>query len=257
MSANLLSLPGELRNAIFQQLLMDQEPINPRNRPCLPQALTPELLRVNKAIHHEASSLLYSQNCFDLTTCDSERLISFLNQIGRNNASRIQDIYIEFPDICVLAADMVTFGEDCIRVLAKIRSDCTNLSTITTSLGSTNAMALELDALDKPHIVAEALALVDTHFRAITSLQQIIVKVYEDGPSAALRRVMESHGWTSNVTEQADEFRFICGNEDDDDDDDDYYNDTLRDAHYDEYESYEEHESYDDTDSDITRKAGN
>jgi len=233
MSANLLSLPGELRNAIFQQLLMDQEPINPRNRPCLPQALTPELLRVNKAIHHEASSLLYTQNCFDFTTCDSEDLISFLSQIGRNNASRIRHFYIDFPDIPNLGTDNVTLGEDCVRVLAGIQSECTNLSTIRTSLRSTNATALKLDALDKPHIVAEALALVDTHFRAITSLQQIIVEVYEDGPSAALRRVMESHGWTLNVTEQADEFRFICGNEDDDDDD--YYNDTLRDAHYDEY----------------------
>ena len=43
-------------------------------------------------------------------------------------------------------------------------------------------MALELDALDTTHIVADALALVDTHFKAITSLQEIIVEVYEDGP---------------------------------------------------------------------------
>ncbi len=235
MSANLLSLPGELRNAIFQQLLMHQEPIDPRNRPCLPQALNPELLHVNKAIHHEASSLLYTQNCFDFTKCGSEDLISFLNQIGRNNASRIRHFYIDFPNIPDLGTDNVTLGEDCVRVLARIQSDCTNLSTITTSLRSTNAMALKLDALDKPHIVAEALTLVDTHFRAITSLQQIIIEVYEDGPSAALRRVMESHGWILNVTEQADEIQF-CGNEEDDDEDeDDYYNDTLRDAHYDEY----------------------
>jgi len=256
MSANLLSLPGELRNAIFQQLLVDQDRIDPWHHSYPSQPLTPELLRVNRAIHHEAGSLLYSQNCFDLTTCDSERLISFLNQIGRNNASRICHIYIDFPDIFDLDTGNVFLGPDCVRFLARIQSDCTNLSTITTSLGSTSTAAFKLDELVKPPTVVEALALVHTHFRAITSLQQIVVEVYEDGPSAALRRVMESHGWTLNVTEQADEFRFICGNEDDDDDDD-YYNDTLRDAHYDEYESHEEHESYDDTDSDISIKAGN
>ncbi len=209
---------------------MDQEPINPRNRPCLPQALTPELLRVNKAIHHEASSLLYSQNRFDFTSCDSERLISFINQIGRVNASRIQHVYIEFPDVRILGTDKVTFGINCVRTLARIQSDCTNLSTITTSRGSTNAVALELDALDKkPHVVVKALASVDVTFRAITSLQQIIIKVYKDSPASALGRAMESHGWTKKVTQQAEEL--------DSDDDDDYYNGTLRDVHYDEYES--------------------
>jgi len=219
MSANLLSLPGELRNAIFKQLLTDREPVNPWHHSYPPRPLTPELLRVNKAIHHEASSLLYSQNCFDLTTCDSERLVSFLNPIGRNNASRIQHIYIDFPYIRNLGTDNITFEEDCVRILAKIQSDCSNLRTITTSPGSTNTMALELDVLDNPPIVVKALALVDSHFRAMTSLQEIIVEVYEDCPSAALRREFESHGWTTKVTEQTEESEYTgsCYNVEDDD----------------------------------------
>ena len=54
---------------------------------------------------------------------------------------------------------------------------------LTTSLYSTNAIELKLDALDNPKIVTEALKLVDTRFKAISSLQEIIVRVYKDGPS--------------------------------------------------------------------------
>lgn len=196
MSANLLALPGELRNEIFKQVLVVQGPINPGYRSCQSQPLTPELLRVNKAIHHEASSLLYSQNCFDLTTYNSEGLISFLNQIGSQNASYVRHIYIEFPDILDPGTNNATYGEDCVRFLAKFQSDCTDLSTITMSLDSASAVARKLRVFDEHPIVVEALALIDTRLRAITSLQQTIVEVYNDGPSAALGRVMESYGWT-------------------------------------------------------------
>ena len=49
-------------------------------------------------------------------------------------------------------------------------------------------MELKLDALDNPKIVTEALQLVNTRFRAISSLQEIIVKVYKEGPRGYIRR---------------------------------------------------------------------
>jgi hypothetical protein len=55
-------------------------------------------------------------------------------------------------------------------------------------------MVLKLDALASPQVVAEALTLVDARFRAISSLQEIIVEVYEDGPSDNIRREMKNHG---------------------------------------------------------------
>ena len=66
-------------------------------------------------------------------------------------------------------------------------------------------MELSLDTLDNPKVTGEALALVNTHFRAIPSLQEIIVEVYEDGPSDHARRVMKSHGWTIDIVEYAEE----------------------------------------------------
>ena len=69
-------------------------------------------------------------------------------------------------------------------------------------------MELRLDALDNPKVVTEALRLVNTHFRAISFLKEIIVKVYEDGPSDHIRRKIESHGWTISATEYMEEENF-------------------------------------------------
>lgn len=42
---------------------------------------------------------------------------------------------------------------------------------------STSAMEIELDAQENLKIVTEALELVDTHFRTILSLEEIVVEV--------------------------------------------------------------------------------
>ena len=229
MSANFLSLPSELRNKIYEQVLVDQESIDPFTLSYL-RPLTPELLRTNSTVCREASSLLYAQNHFDFATCDFEFVVSFVDQIDRNNANHIRHIRIDFPDIPNLGRHDVTLGNNSTRILAKIRSDCINLNTLTTSLGSTNAMAL--DGLGNPDLVVEALALVDAGFRTISSLQMIIVEVYNDELSVDIRRKIESHGWTISITEQAEESD-IDRAFSDIEDDGDRYDDDNGDYHYD------------------------
>ena len=82
------------------------------------------------------------------------------------------------------------------------------MSTLTTSLDGTNTIARELDTLNSLQVVVEGLALVDARFRAIPSLQEIIVEVYEGGISVDIRKIMESHGWTIKVMEQRKEADF-------------------------------------------------
>ena len=43
--------------------------------------------------------------------------------------------------------------DDSAHTIAKIQNDCSNLSKLTTSLSSTNLIALKLDAVDSPKIV--------------------------------------------------------------------------------------------------------
>ena len=43
--------------------------------------------------------------------------------------------------------------DDSAHTTAKVQNDCSNLSTLTTSLSSTNLIALKFDAVDSPKIV--------------------------------------------------------------------------------------------------------
>lgn len=245
--ASFLSLPSELRNGIYELILLHEEPIDPWFDYNRRQKLTPGLLRANKAVHREASSLFYAQNRFDFTKGTLEDVASFLEQIGSNNAAYIRHICVDFPRFLYLDPSDVTLEEESVGILANIQSGCANLSTLTTSLYSTNAMELRLDNLDNPKIVTEALKLVDTHFRAISSLQEIIVEVYEDGPSDHIRRRMKSHGWTISTTEYVEEEDWSRSFSDFDYDDYSYGGDSGGDD-YDDYDI--------DNDSDFWRRAG-
>jgi hypothetical protein len=208
MPTNFLSLPSELRNNIYEQLLILHEPIDIRPHWCWlfpPGTLHPKILLANKTVHREASSLLYAQNCFDFSGCGSEKAITFLYQIGRKNASHIRSIEIYFPSFYALGDPDVIITDDSIRFLTSIKSNCTNLSTLKISLGSVNYMLLRLDALDSPRSVSKALALLDTQFRAISSLKEVIFEVYEVLLSGDIRRKMESNGWTVQIKDEIEE----------------------------------------------------
>ena len=63
-------------------------------------------------------------------------------------------------------------------------------------------MEYAIDARDSPRIAAEALALADSHFRAVSSLKDVIVNVYDEGPSFDLREKMRGLGWKIEATVQ-------------------------------------------------------
>lgn len=244
MSPNFFSLPSELRNRVYELLLIHQEPIDPWVDHNRLQELTPGLFRANKTVQREVSSLFYAQNRFDFTMRTPEDVASFLEKIGRNNADYIRHICVDFPEFFPLDPNNVALEDNSVRILAKIQSDCTNLSTLTTSLSSTNAMEHRLDALDNLTVVSQAFRLLDTRFRAISSLQEIVVEVYKDGPSDYIRREMKSYGWKISATEYVEDFVSDWSFEDDDyryDDDDDDDGDDDYDV---------------DNDSDFWRRAG-
>ncbi|KAH6652794.1 hypothetical protein BKA67DRAFT_301437 [Truncatella angustata] len=245
---NFLSLPRELRDQIYGLCLLREEPFDPWMGYDLRQELTIGLFRVSKTVHHETSSLFYTLNHFDFSTATPGEIALFITAIG-THSNYIRHIHINFPQFLHLEPGNVTLEDSHIGILANIQSGCTNLSTVTTSLWSSNAMELKLDALDYPKIVNEALKLADSHFRGIPSLQEIIVELYEDGPNDHIRRQMKSYGWTIRTTENVEEEEWDRNWSDagfDDDYDDDYYHDSG-----DDYDPYEF-----DNDSDFWRRAG-
>lgn len=192
--------------------------------------------------------MFYSQNRFDFTGAIPEALASFLEQIGSHSAGCIRHILIDFPEFLYLDPGDVALEESSVNILVSIQSGCANLSTVTTSLNSTNAMECQLDNLEHPNIATEALKLVDAQFRAISSLKEIVLEVYEDGPGDHLRKVMESYGWTLDRTVgyyvDDDDWARSASDIDFDDDDYDY---RGGDSDYDDYDI--------DNDSDFWRRA--
>jgi hypothetical protein len=216
MSLNFFSLPSEVRNTIYEMLLLNEEPIDPCAHYHRPRVFAIRLFRANKAVHREASSLFYAQNCFDFTDHTSHDIVTFLDQVGPHNASYIRHIYIDFPRLPYLRAGNITLEDESDRILAKIQRSCPKLRTLKTSLFSTNAMELRLDAQDTNKIFSEALRLVDTRFRACSSLQEIIVEAYEDDLCDYLRTEMKNCGWTVSLTEYVEEIGYDWFDEDED-----------------------------------------
>ncbi len=69
----------------------------------------------------------------------------------------------------------VTLEEGSSDIFANIQSSCANLSTLTTSLYITDAMALKLDATDYPKITTEASGLTPKFF----SNPFLVLKVFQ------------------------------------------------------------------------------
>jgi hypothetical protein len=170
-----LSLPSELRNNIYELCLLRKEALRPWTGFNQHQ-VTAGLLRANKVVHHEVIWLFYARNRFDFTECTSERVTSFLKQIGGKNASRIAHVYVNFPKCCNLVYDMI-LEDDSDRILLKIQNACRKLDTLTTVLHNSNA---------------EELALVNSRFRAISF--RIIVEVSKDFPTEHVRQPLNLDG---------------------------------------------------------------
>ncbi|KAJ5958449.1 uncharacterized protein N7479_005599 [Penicillium vulpinum] len=135
-SFRFLSLPAELRNEIYKYLLVYRQPIDPWYR-C--HGLEPNILCTNTKILHEARSILYAENCFELRASKSERIPEFLDTIGPINASHIQCVRIDFPTPRE-HEDTVSLEEDSLCILEKVQHHCSNLKKVITTPETINLM---------------------------------------------------------------------------------------------------------------------
>ena len=227
---NFFNFPAEIRLQIYEELLVSSELIKFKTTEdselSLPPlvlfkryGLCPAALRANKTVHREANELLYTRNRFEfidlipterLTPTDSTAVEYFLNQIGRPNASLLRHICIEFPEI---NDEHDRLHDDDIRTLELVREHCTGLTILEAPLYDILPL-LEFYHVDtgRWEIVDAALQLIDSSFREISSLQEIIVHVYttdEDKDldddekkttTNELLQKMRSYGWTIQIT---------------------------------------------------------
>jgi hypothetical protein len=211
MTMNLFDFPKEILLQIYSELLVRSEPIvfvaDDYSSPSPPlfrskrDGLCPALLEVNKKVHSEASPLLYSNNRFRfpdiLTSTDSAHIAPFLCQIG-SQASLIRYICITFPTFHDFQHDRARLHEAHIKNLELIRDTCTSITTLELSVPPKCVNY----AFDDSPIGVQALDLLDTRFKAIPSLKEIIVnfQVYGEEDLSDHRKKMRDCGWTVEVT---------------------------------------------------------
>jgi hypothetical protein len=211
MPLSFLSLPRELRDQIYELVLLHEELRVPGYRCSIGQELTPGLFQVSKTIHREATSLFYALNRFDFCFATAKENDSFFEQIGQDNVAYIRHISVKFPRFFFPKSGEITLDNDDVVVFENIQSRCANLSTLTMSLNAVlMAVDLEFGPLELSHFglselsdeskaFSEALKLVNTHFRAVPSSPKIIVELWTHGPSDLIQKEVESYGWTIKV----------------------------------------------------------
>jgi len=197
-------LPPELRDQIYELCLLYPKAIHPGYYFNFQRwHIAVKLFYVSKAVHREASSFFYSKNCFDLTRLEDVEA-SFLTAIGRN-ADYIRHVCIDFPWFRTLEPVNIALFDLSLSWVVKLQNSCPNLATITTSLSSSDYLEWKLDELGHPEVVDKALEMVDTHFRAISSLPKIIIQLWKKRAKEGIRRKMESRGWRIKTTEYVEE----------------------------------------------------
>jgi hypothetical protein len=168
-------------------------PLIPHRR----NGLCSKLLRTSKSVHREASPLLYSGNDFELTNLQpissslsskSAVLASFFSQIGRQNASFLRHICVDFPLFYYCRFDL----QDSVTMLELIRDNCTGITKLETTLRYMTHGS---------RILAELLEFLDTRLKAISSFKEVIVQIYcSEDPSDDMKQAMRDCGWVTKIT---------------------------------------------------------
>ncbi|KAK7973428.1 hypothetical protein PG988_007562 [Apiospora saccharicola] len=124
-------LPPELRQQVYELCLVRKEPVNPW-RSILKRGpsygLVVNMLRVSKAVYHEAAPVLYSRNIFDLDDRCSEALALFLDRIGPANADQLRHIIVAFPKLS-RSSEYFHPDQGFVAVFSALQSRCPRVHT--------------------------------------------------------------------------------------------------------------------------------
>lgn len=156
-----------------------------------------ELLYTNKRLYHEASSVWYGSNYFNFVdTLNSQFVLlkSFLSIIGSANARSLSRICINFPTTEAVEGHpgRVVIKKDDLLSLKIMQEQCPNLTRLEALVHSDNYAALNADDTE---FGRRALERIHAHVKSIPSLNQVIVRVFDETVSPSAKELMHEFGW--------------------------------------------------------------
>ncbi|CAG9998861.1 unnamed protein product [Clonostachys byssicola] len=203
-----LSLPAENRISIYEEVLGAGQtfflfhgtgnqvnalaPTNPRRWSAF--------LFTNHLIYSEAREIVYGANRFvllDVTHTQTELLHNFLGGIGPANASLITHLVISFPVMERVEAQEAEFAlkGDSMRALELLRAQCTRLKTLELQVNRQNSSGLTEEKDCDSKFARDALPRINQELKGISSLERVVVKVYEKALMPSVESVMQNFGW--------------------------------------------------------------
>ncbi|RYP36283.1 hypothetical protein DL767_003436 [Monosporascus sp. MG133] len=232
MGWSLFNLPPEIRNQIYDELLVVSHPLYLSPTPlwdtravCLYGShdptftpglrLWPAILRASRAVHREAAARLYAANCFSLQRTNpyfdmvfpfdvGDLFASFLGVIGPRNAGYLRRVRIPFPRLGSRNPPPATgevgrefsLEQQSRLLLETLAARCPELRVLELSA----AMGCFPEG-GSPDAASKALSVVGAQVGAIKSLQSVIVEFYGPLSSPHLRGLMAAYGWTVQLVQ--------------------------------------------------------
>lgn len=216
----LFRLPRELRDHIYRRVLVLPHPLHLFADGRKVQLFAPgrparhwlALLFTNREIRDEAAKILYGSHEFVLVDTSRRQVIlleSSLGSIGSVNAGHLGNICINFPAVdkkgsrgngeeSEEAASSMLWKED-LRGLKLLQEMCSGLTTLVTHVHDKNSRGLVVPrgAGDSTSLddIKTALAEVEAQFKAIASLEKVVVKRYDGPLKPEVGELMRSFGW--------------------------------------------------------------
>ncbi|KAK0710391.1 hypothetical protein B0T21DRAFT_77151 [Apiosordaria backusii] len=244
---HLLELPVEIRLLIFSEVIVSDWPIEFRRSPNCPGIFRvirdyrpprqQALLYVNKVVHEDAKSILYSNTHFEFPdTIDHAgyRYVTpgklahwhtrphvqpFLDQIGRNS-HLLRHICINLPD-CLLAprgGENPLLCSELVQALQLIRDSCSNLITFKISSWRPRHTRFILLSADHDLFVAQLEAMDACAFGAMPSLERVALAFWTYGIDEALTtsrdrlaQRMPSAKWSIEVLQDNEDSKALRG----------------------------------------------
>nr|POF22057.1 hypothetical protein CFP56_36144 [Quercus suber] len=200
MAAGFLDLPCEIRNMIYELVLLHEDPIElwrlePRRR----QQFDIEILRVNKTIYREASPMFYGQNRFELREYNHSLIESLLLLIGTPNARLIQHVVVDLKSVL----DLKPFASS-YRLVHNYF--CADLFACCPKLRSLNALPPGIAAIDQlltcpddSQAVRNVLSRIKTKMGLCQSLDRLVAEfptLHLLCQGKPLSQELERAGWT-------------------------------------------------------------
>ncbi len=207
-TARFFILPREIRENIYKAVLTVDHPLYLfRGSGSRVESFAPEkpfrwlaLLYTNRQIYSEAVAVLYRMNIFtlmDTTQHQAELLQYFLDCIGSENASLLTHLCINFPLIEGMKdkPETVKLSKDSLQSLKLLEDNFTSLTTLETLIHSGKHTSLIKASQYDSGFVRETLSQIDTHTKAVSSLNRFIVRIYDRSPKPSVIESMRELGW--------------------------------------------------------------